>query len=194
MMAESGGMRQPNMEVLALAKGVGKDWMGKHVTKPKLDIPHLGLLEHVPFETFLKQHLKECGVCKPMFLQKETLPNEVNPISKWVPRQGTMPSKNTDMDKGNNKNQRGAHAMRVFEMLPCGGAAGTDTSGRSLVCLQMQAQGKKIVGQAQNQMQGRFLTRDWPRLVVASADGLPVQQGRRVGCRQDLSRKAIPVG
>lgn len=56
-MTEFGGTRQPDMEVLASAKGIGKDWTEKFVIKPKLDVPHLGLSEHVPFETFLEQCL-----------------------------------------------------------------------------------------------------------------------------------------
>ena len=34
-LAKYGGTRKQNMEVLALAKGIGTDWTGKYVTHPK---------------------------------------------------------------------------------------------------------------------------------------------------------------
>jgi len=85
-MAEFGGTRKPGMDVLALANGIRKDWKGDCVTKPKLEYQHSDSLEHVPFETFLAQCLKEYGACKLMYVQKETLPNKVNPSSKCAPR------------------------------------------------------------------------------------------------------------
>jgi len=40
--------------------------------------------------------------------------------------------------KDNARHQHGAYAMEALEMILFGGATGTDTSGRSLVGLQMQ--------------------------------------------------------
>ena len=54
-MAEYGGTRIPGKDVLALAKGIGKDWKGDYVTKPKLELQHYDSSEHVTFETFLAQ-------------------------------------------------------------------------------------------------------------------------------------------
>ena len=85
-LAAHGGTKVPAEDILAMAKGIGKDWKGDHVMKPKLELQHSDSSEHVPFTTFLAQHLKEHGVVKLMHLQKETLPNEVRPISKWVPK------------------------------------------------------------------------------------------------------------
>jgi len=80
----------------------------------------------------------EYPVCKPVCIQKETTPNEVKPCSKWVPMRGLTLSKNMRVGKGNTEHQHGAYAVEVLEMLLCGGAAGTKTSGRSFVGLQMQ--------------------------------------------------------
>jgi len=47
-------------------------------------------------------------------------------------------SKNMGTSKDNARHQHGAYAMEALEMILFGGATGTDTSGRSLVGLQMQ--------------------------------------------------------
>jgi len=39
-MAEHGGTKTPAKDILAMAKGIGKDWKGDHVTKPKLELQH----------------------------------------------------------------------------------------------------------------------------------------------------------
>ena len=137
-MAEYGGTKIPAKDILAMAKGIGKDWKGDYVTKPKLELQHSDSSEHVAFETFLAQYLKEYGVWRLMYVQKETLPTEVNPSSKWVPKRGLMLSANTPTSKENTKNQQGTYAMEALEMILFGGAAGTVTSGRSLVGIQMQ--------------------------------------------------------
>jgi len=137
-----------------------------------------------------------------MFLHKETLPNEVDPISKWVPRQGTMLSKNMDMDNGNNKNQCGAYAMSVLEMLLCGGAAGMDTSGRSLVGLQMQVHEggpnllkvKRLSDMLEIERKGAFspgIGADWWSRVQMA---FTCNKEGKSGINKILSRKAMPMG
>jgi len=137
-MAAYGGTRKKDLEVLALVKGIGLDWVGNCVKEPKLEYPHSGSLEQVPFVGALKRYLIEYPVCKPVHIQKETTPNEVKPRSKWVPMRGSTLSKNMRVGKGNKEHQHGAYTMEVLEMLVYGGAAGTETSGRSFVGLQMQ--------------------------------------------------------
>jgi len=137
-MAAHGGTRKKNLEVLALAKGIGLDWEGNYVKEPELEHPHSGLSEHVPFVDFLKRFLIEYPVCKPVYIQKEMTRNEVRPRSKWVPMRGSILSKDMRVGEGNKKDQHNACAMEVLEMLLFDGAAGTNTSGRSLVGLQMQ--------------------------------------------------------
>jgi len=62
----------------------------------------------------------------------------MKPVSKWVPKRGTMLLKNMETGKGNSSNQQGAYAMSTVEMILFGGAAEMETSGRSLVGLQVQ--------------------------------------------------------
>jgi len=71
-LAAYGGNKVPAEDILAMAKGIGKDWKGDHVMKPKLELQHSDSSEHVAFTTFLAQHLKEYGACKLMHVQKET--------------------------------------------------------------------------------------------------------------------------
>jgi len=137
-MAECGGTSVQGKDVLAPTKAIEKDWKGDCVTKPKLELQHSDSSEHVPFETFLAQCLKECGVCKLMFVQKKTFPNEVNPSSKWEPRRGLTMSANMPTGKENAKNQHDTFAMEALEMILFGGAAGTTAGGRSLVGIHMQ--------------------------------------------------------
>jgi len=92
----------------------------------------------VAFETFLAQYLKEHGVRKLMHLQKETLPNEVRPSSKWVPKRGQMLSADMPVSTQDTRFQHGSFAMEALETILFGGAAGTGTSERSLVGIQMQ--------------------------------------------------------
>jgi len=137
-MAAYGGIKKDKLEIIEMAKSVGMDWLGEYVEKPKLDCPHLGGSKHVPFVEILKRFMKEYPQCKPMYIQKETDPTEVKPRSKWEPLRGSILSKEMDVGSVTNKNQQGARAMEVLELILYGGAAGTDTSGRSLVGLQMQ--------------------------------------------------------
>jgi len=139
-MAAYSGTKKENLEVLALAKGIGigMDWLGNYVEEPKLEYPHLGASENVSFVESMKRFLKEYPLCKPVYTQKETTPTEVKPRSKWEPLRGSILSKDMRVGKGNKDHQQGAYAMEVLEMLVYGGAAGTKTSGRSFVGLQMQ--------------------------------------------------------
>jgi len=137
-LALEGGSKVPAKDILAMAKGIGMNWRGEYSPKPELELQHSNSSEHVAFETFLAQHLKEHGVCKLMHLQKETLPQEGNPSSKWIPKRGTLLSAHMEEGKENTKNHQGARAMEALEMILFGGAAGTGLSGRSLVGIQMQ--------------------------------------------------------
>ena len=137
-LAEDGGSKIPAKDILAMAKGIGMNWKGEHAPKPKLELQHSDSSEHVAFETFLAQHLKEYGACKLMHLQKETLPHEGNPSSKWIPKRGLVLSVKMEESKENTKNQQGAQAMEALQMMLFGGATGTGASGRSLVGIQMQ--------------------------------------------------------
>jgi len=137
-LAAYGGTKVPAEDILAMAKGIGKDWKGDHVMKPKLELQHSDSSEHVPFTTFLAQYLKEYGVVKLMHLRKETLPNEVRPISKWVPKRGQLLSAAMPESTQNSRFQNGGYAMEALGTILYGGAAGTSTSGRSLVGIQMQ--------------------------------------------------------
>jgi len=111
---------------------------GEYAPKPKLELQHSDLSEHIPFGTFLAQCLKEYGVCKLMHLQKEVLPSKVKPSLKWIPKPGLMLSANMPTSKENAKTQQGGYTMEALKMILFGGAAGTGTSGRSLAGIEMQ--------------------------------------------------------
>jgi len=55
-------------------------------------------------------------------------------------------------------------------------------------------QGNEIVGHARDRIQRSAHAHQWPQLVVPSADGIFEEQGRRIWSRQDLPRKAFPLG